>query len=216
MLDKLKQSINQNYLMISSLCEERLKANFNLIDTLSSPVHTSIKSTIEVIEGIRINCFIRGIVTEGMTEEMFISHYRKYSNKKQLIELIEKQRRTHTEIINLLCGCIIRENYKKNISITADQINKINFLISLTANDLYNCLIMYDECKDKNCFYKEENPRELELIKVTKSKLEQYGYAETNIFCGGDVAINKYFFNLMSQDILSYFTYEELIDVLKL
>lgn len=216
MLNNLKQTISQNYVMISNLCEETLKTNFNLIDILSSPIQTSIKSTLEIIEGLRINWFIRGISNGDMAEEEFILCYKKYSNKKQLVELIEKQRRTHTEIINLLCGCIIRDNYRENMPITAIQINKINFLINLTANDLYNCLIMYNECQDKKEFYKDINPRDLELIKVTKSKLEQYGYAKTNILCGGDIAINREFFDFIEQDVLKYFTYEELIDIVNI
>lgn len=212
MLNNFKQSINQNYLMISNLCEEKLKANFNLIDVLSSPIQTSIKSALEIIEGIRINWFIRGISRDNMSEDEFISCYRKYSNKKQLIELIEKQRRTHSEIINLLCGCIIRDSYKENIPITAIQISEINFLIDLTANDFYNCLIMYKECKSNRESYKDSNPQNLQLIKITKSKLEEYGYATTNIFCGGDIALNSDFFTLMEQAILQHFAYEELID----
>ena len=210
MFNNLKRTINQSYLMISNLVEEELKSNFKLVDLLSSPVQTSIKSTIAVVEAIRISYFIHGITNGEMTEEEFISHYKEYGAKKLLIELIEKQRRTHTEIINLLCGCIIKSNYRENTMITPTQINQINFLISLTANDFYNCLIMYDECKNNRIFYSDANPKALEAVLTTKSRLEQYGYAKTNIFCGGDIALNVDFFDFMEQSILNNFTYEEL------
>lgn len=213
-LADIKRNIKTNYSMISILCEEELKSCFNIVDVCTGPIQTGIKSTLEIIEGIRINSFIRGITEGKMSEEDFISYYKKYGDKKKLVELIEQQRRTHTEIINLICGCIIRNNYKENTAISATQINRIDFLISLTANDFYNCLVMYNECKEKQSSYKVSNSSNLSVVLTTKSKLEQYGYAITNSFSGGDIVLNKDFFNLIEQSILRYFAYEELLNIL--
>jgi len=74
---------------------------------------------------------------------------------------------------------------------------------------------MFNYCKDKRSSYGTKNIENLEIIEVTKSKLEQFGYATTNAFTGGDVALNKHFFDFVEQNILNYFKYEQLVDILR-
>ena len=63
-LDSIKQDIKASVNITSELCEQEIKENFDIIDMCSSPIQNSIKSSIAILEGVRINLFIRGI-TEG-------------------------------------------------------------------------------------------------------------------------------------------------------
>lgn len=205
-----------------------LRGYFNLENSLDVPGNT-LKCAIDIVEVTRIQCFINALRKGEMTIEDFIENFKKYANKKQLIETIEKQRRSHSEILNILCALIIEDEFNNNKPFSYQQLYHINFLLQLTALDLYNLLKLYEinETKKRNCVKDNEGNvlsgvdmhewSRLELGASIKIKLDNGGYNQLGTlgYISGEIHFTELYYDLMENRILKYFSLEDLMELIK-
>lgn len=188
------------------------------VENLTDIQGNFIKCGLQIIEETRVRSFIYRIINGRITEEEFIKKFKKYANKKQLIEIIERQRRSHSEIINVLCAVIIEDDFNNNIPFSYTQLNHINFLLELTVLDLYNLLQIYKINNSNNGRgAKRDEYMRLELGSVIKFKLDNGGYTNAGTLSAlqGDIQLIDTYYDLMENRLLKYFSIEELEHIIR-
>nr|WP_302596373.1 hypothetical protein [uncultured Cellulosilyticum sp.] len=179
------------------------------VESLLDVKANGLSMTINLLETTRILVFLEQVIKGEYTIKEFSEAYKEYANKVQLIDIIERQRRSYTEITNILCGIIVEKALKEKKVISCQQINHINFLLDLGIIDLYNLLKIEENrenTEEEKGVISRRQIKELQMGNVILARLEQYGYIETGTvaYMYGTPGFSELYLDLIENITIGY------------
>lgn len=135
-----------------------------------------IEKGVDYVNSKRLELFLKGVLAGKWNDEQLRVKISVFGDKEALLNVIKKQYDSEHKYTNIICGLIIHECLEKD-EISAEDLNHIEFLLTLNHNDLKNYISTYYS-KDKNNIFKISKSNELILIETTREKMKNYGYSD--------------------------------------
>lgn len=187
-LAKFKDENSEN---INEVHSQNLK---KLVDIIVEPYSVLKNSFFQTYENYKMESFLSGILAGKWPEEELKKKVTRFGDKELLVDIIYNQLKSQRKELNVICGLIVKEALNRGF-ITDEEINHLEFLLSLNMNDFKNYMhvvkheIMQRNLEDISKMH--EISKTLTLLETTHRKMTNFGYAEGTLDKTNGIVFNS-------------------------